>query len=428
MLSVLRQRNFALLWLAGLISPIGDWVLFIALPFYVYSVTGSALATGTMFIAQTVPRVVLGSVAGVFVDRWDRKRTMISTDLARAALLLLLLTVRSHEGLWVLYLVACVESVISQFFSPARDALLPHLVDEHRLLAANSLNSISGAITFLVGPSLGGALMGLLGLTSVVLVDSLSYLLSGMLILLISVPSAPSVEEVASPAATATWATIWREWLEGLRLVKREQLISILFVVMGTAAFAQGIINVLFVIFVKEVLRGGAPVFGWLVAIQGVGGLIGGFIIGHVDKVVPPTRLITVSEVAVGVIFLAMYSVPVLPLALVLSALLSVPATGYQVSTQTLLQTGVADLYRGRIFGSLGMIQSLFLLGGMGLASALGDRLGVVPLLDAAGGLFCCAGMVALALPRWPMPGTVDTLHRPSARCVTLEDERIDRA
>ena len=127
-------------------------------------------------------------------------------------------------------------------------------------------------------------------------------------------------------------------------------------------------------------------------------------------------------------IFLAMYSVPVLPLALVLSALLSVPATGYQVSTQTLLQTGVADLYRGRIFGSLGMIQSLFLLGGMGLASALGDRLGVVPLLDAAGGLFCCAGMVALALPRWPMPGTVDTLHRPSARCVTLEDERIDRA
>jgi hypothetical protein len=73
------------------------------------------------------------------------------------------------------------------------------------------------------------------------------------------------------------------------------------------------------------------------------------------------------------------------------------------------------------------MIQSLFLLGGMGLASALGDRLGVVPLLDAAGGLFCCAGMAALALPHRPMPGTVDTLHRPSAQCVTLVEERIDR-
>jgi MFS family permease len=219
-----------------------------------------------------------------------------------------------------------------------------------------------------------------------------------------------------------------REWLDGLHLVKRERLISTLFVVMGTAAFAQGIINVLFVIFVKEVLRGSAPVFGWLVAIQGVGGLIGGFIIGHVDRIVPPTRLITLSEVAVGVIFLTMYSVPVLPLALALSALLAVPATGYQVSTQTLLQAGVSDHYRGRIVGSSGMIQSLFLLGGMGLASALGDFLGVVPLLDAAGGLFCCAGMVALALPHWPMPGTVGTLHRPSARCVTLAEERIDRA
>jgi hypothetical protein len=132
--------------------------------------------------------------------------------------------------------------------------------------------------------------------------------------------------------------------------------------------------------------------------------------------------------VAVGVIFLTMYSVPVLPLALALSALLAVPATGYQVSTQTLLQTGVSDHYRGRIVGSSGTIQSLFLLGGMGLASALGDFLGVVPLLDAAGGLFCCAGMVALALPHWPMPGTVGTLHRPSARCVTLAEERIDRA
>jgi hypothetical protein len=103
-----------------------------------------------------------------------------------------------------------------------------------------------------------------------------------------------------------------------------------------------------------------------------------------------------------------------------------VPATGYQVSTQTLLQAGVSDHYRGRIFGSLGMIQSLFLLGGMGLASALGDFLGVIPLLDAAGALFCCAGMVALTLPRWSMPGTADTLHRPNARSMALEaDEEI---
>ena len=90
MLAILRQRNFALLWLGSLISFVGDWVLFIALPVYIYDLTGSALATGGMFIAQTAPRLLFGSIAGVFVDRWDRRRTMIVANLLSAAVLLLL--------------------------------------------------------------------------------------------------------------------------------------------------------------------------------------------------------------------------------------------------------------------------------------------------------------------------------------------------
>src|SRR5713101_2598217 len=100
MLSVLRQRNFGLLWFGQLISIIGDWVLFVALPFYVYDMTGSALATGTMFAAQLLPSLLLGSLAGVFVDRWNRKRVMIGADVLRGCVLLLLLVVRSPEQLW----------------------------------------------------------------------------------------------------------------------------------------------------------------------------------------------------------------------------------------------------------------------------------------------------------------------------------------
>ncbi len=84
MLTTLRQRNFSLLWSAGLISMIGDWMLFIALPIYVYKLTGSALATSTMFIAEMIPSLLLGSVAGVFVDRWNRKRIMVITNLLLA--------------------------------------------------------------------------------------------------------------------------------------------------------------------------------------------------------------------------------------------------------------------------------------------------------------------------------------------------------
>ena len=88
MLAVLRQRNFSLLWFGGVLSVVGDFFLFIALPFFVYERTGSALATGAMFAAETLPRLLFGSVAGVFVDRWDRKKTMVFADVSRAVILL----------------------------------------------------------------------------------------------------------------------------------------------------------------------------------------------------------------------------------------------------------------------------------------------------------------------------------------------------
>ena len=103
MIETLRNRNFALLWLSQLISMTGDWVIFIALPLYMYQQTGSALATGAMFISNTLPRLLVGSVAGVFVDRWDRKRTMIVADFVRAALVILLLGVIAAEQLWLIF-------------------------------------------------------------------------------------------------------------------------------------------------------------------------------------------------------------------------------------------------------------------------------------------------------------------------------------
>lgn len=117
MLRLLRQRNFSLLWVGQFISVIGDWVLFIALPFYTYSLTGSVLATGAMFIVSTLPRLVLGSVAGVFVDRWDRKRTMIMADVLRVFLVAMLLLVRSSDWLWLIYLSSFLELILSQFFT-----------------------------------------------------------------------------------------------------------------------------------------------------------------------------------------------------------------------------------------------------------------------------------------------------------------------
>ena len=166
MLAILRQRNFALLWLGGLISFVGDWVLFIALPVYVYDLTGSALATGGMFIAQTAPRLLFGSIAGVFADRWDRKRTMIVANVLSAAALLLLLPVHSIADLWLVYLAAFLQASITLFFQPAESALVPTLVGEEQLVYANALTALNWELTRLIAPPLGGLVMALFALTT----------------------------------------------------------------------------------------------------------------------------------------------------------------------------------------------------------------------------------------------------------------------
>ena len=392
MIATLRQRNFALLWFAGLISMIGDWVLFIALPIYTYNLTHSSLATGIMFMAGTLPRILLGSVAGVFVDRWDRQRTMVIADLSRAVLLLLLLMVQSAESIWIIYLVAFLQATISQFFGPAENALLPQLVDESHLVAANSLNALNNNLARLGGPALGGLLLGSFGFRNVVIIDSLSFLISGLMIAYIIQPTLQSQIEYL-----ISLPRVWQDWLSGLRYIGNSRVVSVIFLVIGIAGIAEGLFNVSFVIFVRQNLGGGALEFGWLTSAQAIGGLIGGLLIGWIGNRIQPNRLAGFLALN-GALILIMVSLPSLPLAITLLLLAGLPIVAYSVGVDTLLQRYVPDRYRGRVFGALGTSMAIFLLFGQGLASGLGDRLGVVPLLNLKGILDIVAGSLAFTL------------------------------
>ena len=142
-----RNRNFSLLWLAGLVSLLGNWMLIAALPFHIYAVTGSALATSAWLMAYILPGVLFGSVAGVFVDRWDRRRTMLIVSVLQMLVMPFLLLVNSPEWIWIVYVVGFLESTLSQFFGPAESALLPNLVGEEHLVSANSLNALRSTRT-----------------------------------------------------------------------------------------------------------------------------------------------------------------------------------------------------------------------------------------------------------------------------------------
>src|SRR5215213_3208001 len=185
MLELLRTRNFTFLWLGGLVSLIGDWALVVAFPFEVYRRTGSTLATAGILVASLLPAFLFGSAAGVFVDRWDRRRLMIVVNVALAAALLPLLAVDAL-GIWIVYAVLVAAKLLEQLFVPAEVALLPRLVRDDQLVAANSMSSLNRNLARLIGPMIGGLVVALGGVAAVVVVDVATFLVAALLIALIS--------------------------------------------------------------------------------------------------------------------------------------------------------------------------------------------------------------------------------------------------
>lgn len=415
MLNALRQRNFALLWLGQLISLAGDWALLVALPFAIYDLTDSALATGGMFLAQMVPRVFLGSVAGVFVDRWDRKRTMIAADLARAAILLPLLFVRSADWVWVIYLCAFVQATLAQFFNPAKNALIPLLVPTGDLAGANGLNALSENATRLAAPAIGGVLYGLFGLRLVVAADSVSYVASALLIVGIvhaarttGTSATPEHLPPQSPSSVGKGERaarpVWRAWRDGLRFMHADRTIRAIFIIMGISNIAEGIFPVMIVPFVKDVLHRGAEGLGLIVSVQAVGGIIGSLLLSSVNRRFRPGVLIPLCGILFGLGDIAVVTAPLyapanaFALSLIFMALVGLPIIGFSVNLRTLLQVTGEDAYRGRIFGAFSALSALAMVVGQALASLLGDRVGTVPMLIVSGGINLVAGVVAFVL------------------------------
>ena len=153
------RRDLRLVLCAATISLTGDWVLVIGLIYRVYAVTGSTVASALTMASSFAPQVLLGAVAGVFADRWDRKRTMIVANLLLAAGLLPLLLVRGAGQVWIVFAVMFAEGSIKQFFSPAQQALVPRLVPDEELLAANALNGQVSNASRLAGSAIGGILV-----------------------------------------------------------------------------------------------------------------------------------------------------------------------------------------------------------------------------------------------------------------------------
>jgi MFS family permease len=422
MLSTLRQHNFALLWVSSLISLIGDRALITALPFYVYEQTGSTLAMAGIFGASYLPAFLFSSVAGVFVDRWDRKRILVVTNLIQSAVMLLLLLIQPTGWLWLVFVVTFIQMTLAMFTMPAEGALIPNLVEESRLVPANALTGLGNTLARLIGPMAGGVLLAWFGLSSVVFIDSASFLLAALLVLRIAAPARPAPAPPADVARTirASWLALGREWWEGLQVVRRTRLLAALFVVMNVTSLGGTLIDPLFVPFVQVQLHAGAEARGFLSTIGAVGGLVGGVLIGWLGNRIAPRYIVGWGTLIVGGSMFVLYNQTRLEFAAILSCLMTVVVIAANVAATSLLQAGTPDQYRGRIYGALGTTNALIGLVSVGLAGALGEVLGIVPMLDVAAAITALAGVLGLLL--LPRPA------RPTAAAPARDEPRVPAA
>jgi MFS family permease len=406
MLRLLRTRNFGLLWWGGLISNMGDWMLLVGLSYEVYRRVGSTVGPMGAVLSFLVPSILLGSIAGVFVDRWDRRRLMVVVNITLAILLLPLLLL-DVTGVWIAFLVLIASSSVEQLFQPAQVALVPRLIEgtEAELITANSLTGVGQHLARLIGPAVGGVVFAFGGLLAVTLADAASFLISATLIALIRGPSfRPERTESLEHAAASAWRRLVLEWRDGLRVIQGQPVLRALLAFMSITRIGEGLTMVLFVPWVVVALHSDQAGYGALLSTQAIGGLAGAIVIGRYARRINPLFLLIGGAIVFGIIDLGLFTYPAIypyiwP-ALIVMVVVGVPGAAMQASWVTLPQTYTADSHRGRVMGAIGTVGAIGSLVGAVVAGILGTVVPVVILLVVQGSGYLLAGLMVGYLVR----------------------------
>lgn len=392
------RRDLRLVLSAGIISLTGDWVLTIGLIYRVYAVTGSTVASALTMASAFAPQVLLGAVAGVFADRWDRRRTMIAANLLLAAGLLPLLLVHDARRVWIVFAVMFWEGCVQQFFSPAEQAMVPRLVPEGELLTANAVSGQVSNVSRLAGSALGGVLAASGGIVVVTLADVASFLASAALLALVRTTGRTAARD--SGRVRDRLARVGADLRGGLRLATRHRTLRLLMIFALVTSVGEGIMSTLFTPFVEHVLHGSPQDLGFILAAQAVGGIAGGMAAAASGHRIGAGRLLGGGAVVFGLVDLAIFLYPlgyvaVWP-AIAGMIIVGLPGALTLAGMITLFQRSSDDSYRGRVFGALSALEGVSVLAGTLGAGYLSRLAGIVPVLAIQGAGYVVAGLVML--------------------------------
>jgi len=370
---VLSNRNFLKLWIGQVVSNIGDEVAFMGLAaLLVFKWEGTATDVSLFFIFASLPVLIFGPIAGVFVDRWKRKNTMIWADILRAGIAFGFIF---STELWHLLVLIFLLSTISRFFYPARNAIIPNIVKEEKLVEANSLSQMTYMLAIVIGPGMGAALVAIFGYTTTFIFDASSYLFSALMIYLIHYR-----EKIGVRTKKA-----WGEMIEGLRYMAKNKVVKLIVIIFGLIMLIIGGLNVIYTLYIRDVLHMDVVGLGIIETSFGIGAVVGSVSVGLVAGKMKNVHIISLGIIFIGLLISLMAVLPFF--FAVIFIVLGIGAMNSFLSSPTnaILQKAVKDEYRGKIFGAQGAIIQGAALISMGIMGILIEVFGIINILIFSG-------------------------------------------
>ena len=411
-----QNRNYRYTWMGQVVSEIGDNFNNIAVFALVMEKGGSGLIVSGVMLARAIPAVVAGPVAGVVLDRLDRKRVMIASDVIRAVVALGFLFTIHQPKPWLLYVLSAALMFASPFFTSGRAAILPTIANRDELHAANSLTQTTQWATLTIGTLLAGFSAATIGYTGAFLLNALSFVFSALAIWRIQPPDANGFRaRRKTRVRTEDRLAGWREYREGLAYMRSVPLMIGIAIISAGWAMGGGAAQILFALFGEQVFHRGPAGIGAIWGFAGIGLLIGGAI-GHFTgrhASFPERKLaVTISYVVHGAAYMIFSQVESFAAALIAMMFSRVGMAVTSVLNNADLLKHTEDAYRGRVFATLESLRWSIMIVSMAAAGIASQYVGPRP-IGLVAGAFGLA--TALIWAWWDWRGRLPEPRSPQA-------------
>ena len=426
----LINRNYALLWGGQAISNVGDIVFDITLVLWIatviaYKESWAPLASSGVLLVTLLPTFIIGPIAGVFVDRWDKRRTMMCMDAIRAILILLLLLatglvplpfipggkLTNYEQIIFIYVITFLATVCAQFFNPSRFAIISDVVNPEERAHASALGQLTSNMALVIGPSIAAPLLFSVGVQWALILDALSFVVSFLAIFSVRLPQTIKLEEQVAQS------NFWREMITGLRFFRQNRLLVTLLISVGIVSFGIGALNALDIYFVITDLHISGNFYGILATVFGMGSIVGALLSSTIIKRLGAIRSFWFGLLAAGILILIFARQTNFISALVFYFLLSMPVVVVNTVVGPLILGAIPRNLLGRVISIFTPAMSLITIFSIAFSGYLASKvlnnfhvtLGIFTfgsidtiftgtgLLTCLGGMYACVALRKLA-------------------------------